>query len=284
VELFLHSYSFRYYPLDHVFAIARESGWDGIELVTWHYDQERVEEELDDAVALGARHGVQVRCVDYIGSFTDDDPDLRAHSLQVVERVIRACARHGISLVNGWAGALVRDPADWRRNGSAAASSSHYELAADAYRRLGRVASEHGVRVAVETHPAAVHDTVAATARMLAMVPDPAVVANPDPGNTYILGEAERDPAILDTLAGRIGYFHMKNCLPGDGQPNFTVDTAHGYIDNVAWMTKLTELGGVPALCVEYCGEGDPHPVIAAAPAYVRRCLDLAAGLAKAHA
>jgi sugar phosphate isomerase/epimerase len=277
VKLLLHSYSLRHYPLDHVFDTAREHGWDGIELVLWHYDAERVEDELDEAVKLGARYGVGIGCVGYAGQFTDDDAEVRAHSVTLAERAIRACASHAITLVNGWAGAIVRDPADWRVNGSAAAGERHYELAAAAYERLAQVASGLGVRIAVETHPAAVHDTVAATARLLAMVPSPAVVANPDPGNTYVFGGAERDPGVLDSLAGRIGYFHMKNCLPGTGQANFNVGTADGCIDNVAWLTKLTALGAIPSLAVEYCGDGDAHPVLAAAPAYARRCLSLAA-------
>jgi len=279
MDLLLHSYSLRHYPLGHVFGIAREHGWDGIELVLWHYDAERVEDELTAAVALGGDYGIRIGCVGYAGRFTDSDPQVRAHSVEVTERTIRACARHGITLVNGWAGSLVRDPADWRVNGSAAASPHHYELAAAAYQRLAKVAAAEGVRIAVETHPAAVHDTVAATARLLAMIGDPVVVANPDPGNTYVFGGAERDPAVLDLLAGRIGYFHMKNCLPGEGQANFNVDTAYGCIDNVAWLTKLTALGGIPSLAIEYCGEGDAHPVLAAAPAYARRCLSLAARL-----
>jgi sugar phosphate isomerase/epimerase len=273
----MHGYSFRRYPLDHVFAMARRLGWDGIELVRFHFDEERVEEEVGAAVALGARYGVPVGCVGYCGQFTDDDVDLREHSIDLAERAIRACERHGIPQVNGWAGALVRDPGDWRRNGSAAASEVHYDRAASAYRRLGKLASECGVTVCVETHMNAVHDTIAGTARLLDLVDEPAVKVTPDPSNFYIHSEAERDPAVLDALAGRIGYFHVKNCLPGTGQVSFTVDTAYGVVDNFAWLAKLTAVGGVPRLAVEYCGEGDPHPVLAAAPGYVRGCLDLAA-------
>jgi sugar phosphate isomerase/epimerase len=280
MKLLMHGYSFRRYPLAHVFAVASRFGWDGIELVHYHFDTERVEEEVYAAVALGARYGVPVGCVGYRGQFTDDDAQVREHSVRLAERAIRACERHGIPQVNGWAGDLVRaDPDDWRRNGSAAAAEVHYERAAGAYRRLGKLASGCGVTVCVETHMNAVHDTIAATARLFDLVDERSVVATPDPSNFYIHGGTERDPAALDALAGRIGYFHVKNCLPGTGQVSFNVDTAHGVIDNYAWLAKLSALGGVPALAVEYCGDGDPHPVLAAAPAYVRGCLDLAEAL-----
>ena len=281
MKLLMHGYSFRRYPLAHVFAMAKRFGWDGIELVHFHFDEERVAEEVDAAVALGARYGMPIGCVGYCGQFTDDDADLREHSIGLAERAIRACERHNIPQVNGWAGALVRDPGDWRRNGSAAASEVHYDRAASAYRRLGKLATECGVTVCVETHMNAVHDTIAGTARLLDLVDDPAVKATPDPSNFYILSPGERDPDALDALAGRIGYFHVKNCLPGTGQVSFTVDTAYGAVDNFAWLAKLTALGGVPRVAVEYCGEGDPHPVLAAAQGYVRGCLDLAAAPGK---
>ena len=280
MKLLMHGYSFRRAPLDHVFAMARRFGFDGIELEHFHFDEERIEEEVEAAVALGARHGVPIGCVGYCGQFTEDDADLREHSLSLAERAIRTCGRHGIPQVNGWADEVVHDPADWRRNGSAVASDVDYERAASACRRLGKVASECGVTVCLETHMYSVHDTIAGTAKLLDLVDDPSVVATPDPANFYSLDE--RDPGVLDAIAGRVGYFHVKNCLPlGNGQVHKTVDTAYGVIDNVAWLAKVIELGGVPSVAVEYCGEGDPHPVLAAAPGYVRTCLELAATLSR---
>jgi sugar phosphate isomerase/epimerase len=281
MRLLLHGYSFRRYPLEHLLAVAADGGWDGIELVHFHFDPEDVEREVDRIALLARGYGVRIGCIGYDGRFTDDDPQAREHSIRLAERAVETAGRHGIGLVNGWAGALVADPADWRANGSAAAEAVHFARAAEAYRRLGDLAARHGVSVGVETHPAAVHDTVATAAKLLADIPSRHVVATPDPGNTYVFGGMERDPEVLDALAGRIGYFHMKNCLPtAGGVADFTVDTAAGAIDNVAWFTKLLKLDALETVAVEYCGEGDPHPVIAAAPAYARRCRQLAQRLA----
>ncbi|GIG89819.1 sugar phosphate isomerase/epimerase family protein [Plantactinospora endophytica] len=283
MKLVLHSYTFRRYPLRHVFAVAARHGWDGIELVHFHFDPARVEAEVADAVALGRRYGVGVHCVGYTGDFVDADPARRIRSLNLVERTIAAAARHGIGMVNGWSGTLERDPDDWRVNGSALAEEVHYERAADGYRRLGEYAARHGVRVGVEVYPGSVHDTVAGAAKLLAMVDHPAVVATADPGNAYVVSPADRDPAVLDQLAGRLGYFHLKNLHPGGGRADFNVDTADGVLDNYAWITKAASLG-VPAICVEYCGDGDPHPPIARAGDYVRDCLALRDDLARRHA
>ncbi|MEE6260235.1 sugar phosphate isomerase/epimerase family protein [Plantactinospora sonchi] len=283
MKLVLHSYTFRRYPLRHVFAVARRYGWDGIELVHFHFDPARVEDEVADAVALGRRYGVGVHCVGYTGDFVSDDPQARAASLALAERTITAAARHGVGLVNGWSGTLERDPDDWRRNGSAVAEERHYARAAEGYRRLGAYAGRHGVRVGVEVYPGSVHDTVATTARLLAMVDHPDVVATADPGNAYVVSEPDRDPAVLDQLAGRLGYFHLKNLYPDGGRADFNVDTAEGVLDNYAWITRAASLG-VPAICVEYCGDGDPHPPISRAVGYVRGCLALRDDLDRRHA
>ncbi|MEN3609330.1 sugar phosphate isomerase/epimerase family protein [Plantactinospora sp. ZYX-F-223] len=283
MKLVLHSYTFRRYPLRHVFAVAARHGWDGVELVHFHFDPARVETEVAAAAALGRRYGVGVHCVGYTGDFVGDDPAARTASLALVERTISAAAEQGIELVNGWSGTLERDPDDWRVNGSALAEQVHYERAAEGYRRLGEYAARHGVRVGVEVYPGSVHDTVAGTAKLLAMVDHPAVVATADPGNAYVVSPADRDPAVLDQLAGRLGYFHLKNLRPDGGRADFNVDTADGVLDNYAWITKADSLG-VPAICVEYCGDGDPHPPIARAGDYVRDCLALRADLARRHA
>ncbi|MFY1688232.1 sugar phosphate isomerase/epimerase family protein [Plantactinospora sp. WMMB782] len=283
MKLVLHSYTFRRYPLRHVFAVAARHGWDGIELVHFHFDPARVESEVADAVALGRRYGVDVHCVGYTGDFVGADPAARDASLTLVERTVAAAAEHGIPMVNGWSGTLERDPDDWRANGSALAEPVHYERAAEGYRRLGEYAARHGVRVGVEVYPGSVHDTVAGTAKLLAMVDHPAVVATADPGNAYVVSPADRDPAVLDRLAGRLGYFHLKNLRPDGGRADFNVDTAEGVLDNYAWITKADSLG-VPAICVEYCGDGDPHPPIARAGDYVRDCLALRDDLARRHA
>jgi 3-dehydroshikimate dehydratase len=283
MKLVLHSYTFRRYPLRHVFAVAGRYGWDGIELVHFHFDQSRVEDEVAAAAALGRRYGVAIHCVGYTGDFVDDDRSTRVASLALARRTIDAAAGNGIGLVNGWSGTLERSPDDWRRNGSAIAGERHYERAAEGYQQLGEYARRLGVRVGVEVYPSSVHDTVATTARLLAMVDHPNVIATADPGNAYVVSPADRNPTVLDQLAGRLGYFHLKNLHPDGGRADFNVDTSAGVLDNYAWITKAHSLG-VPAICVEYCGDGDPHPPIARAGDYVRDCLALRDDLDRRHA
>lgn len=275
MKLVLHSYSFRTYPLEHVFAVARHFGWGSIELASCHFDAADADREIAAAVALGRRYGVRIHCAGYYGDFLAGDA-VRARSIDTVMAVVDACANNGVDLINGFGGWLVgRDEDDWPHNGSALAGEREYHRVAEAYRHLCEHAAARGVRVGVEVHPNTLHDTVAATMRLVDLVDSEILTVTPDPGNSFILSHEDRDPAILDRLKGGFSYFHLKNCRLLDGRADFNVETAGGVIDNYRWLEKLSLLE-VPALCVEYCGSGDPHPPIATAQGYVRDCLRLA--------
>lgn len=268
----LHSYSFRRYSLDHVLSVARLGGWPAIEVSGLHFDGTDIEGEISRAVAAGRQHGVEIHCVGYYADFVTADESKRCRAVDRVCRIIDACAAHGVGLINGFCGWLMRDPAawdDWWLNGSRLASGEHYQRAADAYRQVGAHAADRGVRVAIEVHPHTIHDTVAATARLLTLLDGTGIGVTLDPGNAAVLSSHDRDPETADLVAGRVAYFHLKNCLISDGRVDFTVDTAAGIIDNYRWLEKMTTMPGVDAICIEYCGEGDPHPRVAAARDYL---------------
>ena len=67
--------------------------------------------------------------------------------------------------------------------------------------------------------------------------------------------------ATRDVLEGRFA-------IPG-GLPH----TAGGIIDFRPWLTRLASLGLPPALCVEFCGDGDPHGPLSRAQTQVRAWL-----------
>jgi 3-dehydroshikimate dehydratase len=280
MDLVMHSWSLRDYSLEHVFAVAAHYGFDGVEVSTCHLDLRGdpgvVRGEVARAVALAKRHGTRVHCVGYEGDFIADDADRRASSVTLVGRIIEACRENGIGLVNGFGGWLRgADPDDWPRNGSALARDEHYTRSGEAYQAVGAIGAREGVRVGVEVHPNNIHDTVATTARLLDLVDHPAVIATVDPANSALISPEDQDPAVLDRLGERVGYFHIKNYVPARGRADFSVDTAAGVIDNLRWLGKLAERGGVPAAALEYCGVGDPHPRLRAAHRYVRECEEL---------
>ena len=270
MQFVMHSYTFRGYALEEAFRNARRFGWEGVELQPCHFSRDRIAEELPAAIALGARYGVPIACVDFGGNFVSDDGAETAKAITDMERDIDVCARNGIRLMNGCAGWLSCGSDDWGKNGSAMAHEAHYARAAEAFRHLGSRAAGHGIRIVFEIHMNTIHDTIASTARLLDRIGLDNVMANPDPGNMFGTSTAEKDPAELDRLGGRVGYFHLKNCAKRADGFDYSVKLTEGHIDLYRWIDKLVSLGYDDRVCVEYCGEGDPHAAAQSDAAYVR--------------
>ena len=276
MNIVMHSYTFRSYPLREAFANAERFGWDGIELQPCHFNPHAIETELPAAIEMGQSYGIPIRCVDYEGDFIDDDPGTVEKEIARTENAIEVCAQNGVTLMNGGIGWLVVDENDWGRNGSAAATDVQFDRAVAAFKHLGAVAAKQGVTLVFEIHMNTLHDTIASTARLLDRIGLDNVKANPDPGNMFGTSTAERDPEALDLLAGRLGYFHFKNCRNVAGAWDFTVKLADGEIDVYKWVSKLAAMGYDGPVCIEYCGAGDPHVAAEQDLAYLRRSLEWA--------
>ncbi len=280
----LHSYSFRSYPLDHVLKVARAGSWPAIELSCWHFETGAATHNIREALQAARHSQVPVHCVGYWGDFVTPDETARRQSIDRACRTAEACAEYGVGLMNGSGCWLVSDPAagpgrDWRGNGSSIAADEHYARGAAAYRELAEYAAGHGVQIAVEVHPNTIHDTVRATARLLDLAGHDNIVVTIDPSNAAALSAEDTDPAITAELAGRIGYFHLKNCVIRDGSAEFEMDASTGVVDNYRWLEWATRSARVPAICVEYCGEGDPHPQLDASRRYLDATLGRIAAL-----
>lgn len=275
MQIVLHSYTFRDYSLEETCRAAASCGYEGIELQRAHFDEDRLEEELPRCINLASEFGLPIACVDYTADFIQEDLGLVEASVTRLERSIEICAANGVTLMNGFTGFLTGDdPANFGANGSALANDKHYEQAAEALRRVAKTAEAHDVIVTLEIHMNTIHDTVAAAARLLDLAPSPNLLANPDPGNLFGASTAEKSPDALDALAGRIGYFHFKNAVNRDGTADYNVSLEDGEIDSMAWLRKLDALGYNGPVCIEYVGEGDPHPIAERDIAFLCACMD----------
>lgn len=277
IHTVLHSYSLRDYSREHVFDVVRAGGWTRVELAACHLDPGAASEDLAVAAAQARAAGAEIHCVGYWGQFADRG-ETRRITVERARAVIDACAEQGITLVNGSGGWLVRDPdhwdEDWRVNGSAMATAADCESVADAYRELADHAAAKGVSINVEIHPNTVHDTAAATARLLDLVDRPNVGITVDPSNAAAISAADRDPAVLSLLGGRATYFHLKNCVIRGGVAGFTTDADRGAVDNDQWLAAIAASGRCDAVCIEYCGDGDPHPRLEESRRYLARATE----------
>lgn len=274
MQIVMHSYTFRTYPLAEAFANAKRFGWDGIELQPCHFKRDAIDTELPAAIELGRRHGVPILCVDTGGDTISDDAAVREKAVLQIAHEIEVCGRCGITLMNGSVGSLRGPSKNYGDNGSALATPVHYERAAEAYRHLGALAAKVGITIVFEIHMFCLHDTIASTARLLDLIGLDNVKANPDTGNMFSTSTAEKDPAALDQLKGRIGYAHFKNCEKIGEVYNYSVKLADGHVDTAKWVAKLCEQGYDGPVCIEYCGAGDPHVAAAADVRYLRDTLD----------
>lgn len=273
MQIVMHSYTFRTYPLEEALANAKRFGWDGIELQPCHFKRDAIATELPAAIELGRRYGVPILCVDSGGDTVNDDSAVREAAVRQMANEIEVCGRHGITLMNGSVGVLRGPSKEYGANGSALAKDVHYERAAEAFRYLGGLAAKHGIRIVFEIHMFCLHDTIASCARLLDLIGLDNVLANPDTGNMFSTSTAEKDAAALDKLKGRIGYFHFKNCEKIGEVYNYSVKLADGHIDTAKWLAKLCALGYDGPVCVEYCGAGDPHVAAEQDLRYVRETL-----------
>jgi 3-dehydroshikimate dehydratase len=276
MKIVMHSYTFRTYPFEEAVRNAARFGWNGLELQPCHFEPDRIETELPARIKAAAEHNITIECVDFGGSFIADEAKVVEAAVRQMERTIDACASNGVYLLNGSVGSLFINPMDFGKNGSALAQDYHYERAAEAFRHLGPYAARQGVRIVFEVHMNTLHDTLASTARLLELVDCGNVMANPDPGNMFATSTAEKDPEALDLLAGRIGYFHFKNCMLHAGEYNYSVRLAEGQIDLYKWVQKLVRLGFDDRVCIEYCGAGDPRVAAQQDIDYLRKTLDWA--------
>jgi sugar phosphate isomerase/epimerase len=260
-EIYLNSYNYRGYPFARALYKAREFGYDGVELWAGHYQVDTVEETLREAQRLGRLLHIGVPVLNLSGNVIDDDLAERAGRVRRLREIVERCPDLGVSIVNGYAGSLIVDRADWGKNGSAAATAEHYARAVEAYYELGGAAQRAGVVLTLEIHMNTIHDTAASAVRLLDAIGSPAVRANFDAGNMYGTRTAEPVLDAIRLLGERIAFAHVKNAR-GDAARtpagiDYHWDLAHGDLDYFAIVSALAEAGFHGPYGIEYSGAGD---------------------------
>jgi sugar phosphate isomerase/epimerase len=272
--LYLHSYTYRGQPLERAARKCREYGYDGLELVTLHYDRNDPEGSIPEAQRIARDAGTRIAVVDFSASVIVEDAAQRQDSLAYLTRIIRLAGQIGAEGVNGSVGSLVGpDPNNWSENGSRIATPAQYERAADAYRQLSDVASEAGVWISFEVHMNTPHDTAASARKLLDLIDRPNVIGNLDPGNMYAVADAEPIPEAVEILGPRLGYVHLKNCRSIAGSFDYTWPLDFGDIDYFQGLQAVVRSGYRGPYCIEYCGKGDPSIPAQRDAAYFREIM-----------
>jgi sugar phosphate isomerase/epimerase len=257
--LYMHSYTYRGQPLERAARKCRQYGYDGLELVTGHYDRTRPAESIREAAKAATQAGTRIAVVDFSGSLIAEAREEREATRAAIAEVIRLAGEIGAVGVNGSVGSLVGpNPHAWSENGSRLATQELYERAAGELRLLAATAEEAGIWISLEIHMNTPHDTAASAHRLLELVGSARVVANLDPGNMYGVEHAEPIARAVEVLGPHLGYVHLKNCRRLAGHCDYSWPLEGGDIDYARGFREILAAGYVGDWCIEYCGAGDP--------------------------
>jgi sugar phosphate isomerase/epimerase len=223
-------------PLERLAALAREFGYDGLELACWgdHFDVDKALDNPDYCRSrreILDRHGLKVWAVSnhLVGQavcdpidarhknilppsvWGDGEPEgVRRRAAEVMKRTAHAAARLGVRVVNGFTGSAV-----WHKLYFFPPTSPDEVEAgfADFARRWNPILDEFdraGVRFALEVHPTEIAYDVHTARRALAAVAHrPAFGFNFDPSHLIWQGI---DPArFIHAFPDRIYHCHVKD-------------------------------------------------------------------------
>jgi len=271
--ILMHAYTFRAYDFEHAVRKSLDFGYDGVELVGSHYSFDTLESDCKYMKHVLDKYGQQAQVAAFGPSLLERDPEKRKINLDLWERGIRAFSSIGVGQINGGVGPLHDD--DPKKSGSAKATDEDYELAAEGLRQLVPKLRDAGMTLSLEIHMNTLHDTARTTKKLLDMVDAlDTVYANPDPGNMFSTPHAEPAVEAIKLLEGYIGYFHLKNCLQYGPYYSYSTTIAAGHIDFYKVFEALKATGFKGAVCIEYCGAGDPAVAAEQDLKYIRSLLD----------
>jgi len=271
MKILLHTYTLREHPFEDVVAFARSTGFDGLEIHMAHFNPARVETELAARMGHATVRDLPSLCMDFKADLINADAAVRETAAGLLRRQVETAARCGMPMLNGFTGFLTgADPADFRRNGSAIATDAHYARCAELLRPVARLAEDLGPTLLLEVHMNTIHDTLAATQRLIEAVGSPALQATLDPGNSIATRPADLDAATLKAFMPHVGHVHLKNARVAGEWADYSVGLAEGDVNVAAFLKQLKQFGYTGVLSLEYVGEGDPEAALISDLAYVR--------------
>ena len=197
------------YCLEDAFRLAKEIGYDGIEL----RDRDRSGElALKDYLQLTDKLRKQFQLSVIYGCRLDTthrDAVVRNQSLDDCLEVIRFAGEMGVETLNLFAGSLIGEqPMLFSQQGSALADESVYQQAAPMLKQVAAVAREYGMTLCLETHNGYMHDLAKPAAELVDRLGDPNLKVNFDFGNILLNRNGETLDDAIQILGGRIGYVH----------------------------------------------------------------------------
>jgi sugar phosphate isomerase/epimerase len=255
----------RYLPL------VREMGFAAVEVPL---DDKGTEQSARELAGELRDAGLDIGCVRAGGALAH--PLVGERSRKRLEAAIHYAAWAGASIVNT---AMVSPPThpdgpgsgrqgeQVSQGASRTATEADFLRTAEHLQKAGRLAAEHGVKIAIEVHQGSIADNSAATLHLLDLIAlggVSSVGANPDLGNIYWHYEHpdETAEAAIVALAPRAVYWHCKNLrrlhIPEHHRSYFQrVPLPEGDLDYRFAIAAMLDAGYDGYLAIEGAREGD---------------------------
>lgn len=258
MRLVMHSYTFREYSFKHAVMKANQYGYEAIEICDDFFTRGD-EKSIEALVDVCENEGVPVAAIDAHLNFTQT-PELEAEAFNYFQAAVAVAEKRKIPRLNGGLGPLVAsDPQSFSENGSILLTDELRTRLIAGMQKADAILERAGVKMTLEMHMNMPHDNAASVLWLLEHSGAKNFSANHDPGNLYAIKHAEEAITCLELVKNRLTYVHLKNCRRTIEGYSYSVPLERGNLDYYRYFLKLKEIGYRGDICIEYCGEGDPH-------------------------
>jgi sugar phosphate isomerase/epimerase len=236
--LSLHTWTLDTTPLPRLLDIARDAGWNAVELRRLDFDRAAAAGQSEAQVLdLVRQSGLRVSAVGVAHGWMFAEGENREQLLATFERSAAAAAELGASVVMS---PVVREPGD-------------VDWAAESIRQVGDLAEKYGVRLALEFNSQVTQfNTLESVREVLAKAAHPACGLLLD---TYHLQRSGRPGRGFAEVAPEEIVYVQYSDVPREGlQPGFAVDRllpGHGAVDFPGVFGLLEEKGYAGPLSLE---------------------------------
>ena len=122
---------------------------------------------------------------------------------------------------------------------------------------LGQAAADLGFLLALEMHPAYLHDTLDSTLKLVEMTAHSAVGVNLDYVNFTALPKLPSMSETLEQIGEKLYYVHLKNIYVPPSGDRLRVGLSEGQVNHREFLSLIDESGYAGPFCLECPRPGD---------------------------
>lgn len=251
--------------IEDIVKMAAKIGFDGIEFrdnPPVELSHLSYEEYVTEIARCKEKYGLkQILMAANLAEATGKPKDERDKEIERVLKCVEFANKTcGTTVFNAFAKAFVSDKGanlsvDY--HGSAAATEKDWEETVEVFKIAAKRLEELGVKFAFETHMRYLHDTPAASKKLVDLIDSPAIGINMDYGNTVYFKEYPTVEETIDLYGDKLFYTHLKNSVPKDELKRTATALSSGEINHRNYIRKLKETGFSGPIGIEAPRVGD---------------------------